>query len=107
MLEQFLYLLAAQASSFLIQPPFPNKVSQDTFSTLQLTAQYFCDLRDSMPRHWATSTSNHSILQKRQLYQNTAFILYKHSFKNILYCIYLYTNLFLKIYYSSSYSYSR
>ena len=106
MLEQFLYLLAAQASSFLIQPPFPNKVSQDT-STLQLTAQYFCDLRDSMPRHWATSTSNHSILQKRQLYQNTAFILYKHSFKNILYCIYLYTNLFLKIYYSSSYSYSR
>ena len=46
------------------------------------------------------------LLQKRQFYQNIAFIIYKHSFKNILYWIYLYTNPFLKIYYSSSYFYS-
>ena len=40
--------------------------------------------------------SETSILSK---YIN-AFIIYKHSFKNIVYLIYLYTNLFLKIHYS-------
>ena len=51
------YLLVDQASSFLIQLPFPNTVSQDTFGTLPLTVQYLGDLRDAMPRYWSPSTS--------------------------------------------------
>ena len=38
--------------------PLPNTVSQDTFRTLPLTVQYLCDLRDTMPRHWSSSTSH-------------------------------------------------
>ena len=55
-LSNLYYLLAAQASSFLIHPDIPNTVSQDTFGTLPLTVQYLCDLRDAMSRHWSPST---------------------------------------------------
>ena len=54
-LRSLYYLLTAQTSSFLIQAPFPNKVSQDTFGILLLsqdtfgtllqTVQYLCDFR--------------------------------------------------------------
>ena len=56
-LRNLYYLLAAQASRFLIYPPFPSTVSQDTFGTLSLTVQYLSDLLDTMPRHWSPSTS--------------------------------------------------
>ena len=44
--------------------------------------------------------------QKHQFYLNVAFVMYKHHVK--IFCIrfYLYTNLFLKIYYSSIHFYS-
>ena len=45
-------------------------------------------------------------LLKRPFYRNIAFIIYKHSFKNIVYRIYFYTNLFLRISYSSIHFYS-
>ena len=51
--SNFYYLLAAQTSRFLIHSRFPNTVSQDPHGTLLLTAQYLCDLRDAMPRHWS------------------------------------------------------
>ena len=53
-----LYLLAVQAFSFLIHPPFLNTVSQDTFVTLSLTAQHLCDFQDIMPHHWSPHTSH-------------------------------------------------
>ena len=45
-------------------------------------------------------------LLKRPFYRNIAFIIDKHSFKNMVYRIYCYTNLFLRISYSSIHFYS-
>ena len=45
----------------------------------------------------------HQFLQKHKFYDNITFIIYKHSFKNIAYWIYINTNLFLKIYFGSIY----
>ena len=60
------YLLAAQASTFLIHHPYPNTVSQDTFDTQALTVQYFCDLQDTMPCHWSLSTSHPTFPRERE-----------------------------------------
>ena len=57
------YLLAVQASSFLIHPSFPNTVSQNIFGILPLIVQCLCNLRDAMSRHWSPSTS-HPILSR-------------------------------------------
>ena len=53
--------MVAQASSFLIHPSFLNAVSQDTFGTLPLTVQYFCDLQCTMPHHWSSRASHSTI----------------------------------------------
>ena len=45
-------------------------------------------------------------LLKCQFYRDIAFIIDKHSFKNMVYRIYCYTNLFLRISYSSIHFYS-
>ena len=63
-LNNLSYLLTAQASSFLIQPPFLNAVSKDTFGTPQFTMQYLCHLQDSMPHHWPPSISNPTLIQR-------------------------------------------
>ena len=47
-LSNLYYLLAAQASSFLIHSPFPNTVSQARFSSLHLNVQLLCVLRNGM-----------------------------------------------------------
>ena len=62
-LNNLSYLLTAQASSFLIQPPFLNAVSQDTFGNPRFTMQYLCHLQDSMPHHWSPSISNPTLIQ--------------------------------------------
>ena len=51
------FLLAAQASSFLIYFSFPNTVSEDTLGTLPLTVQYLCELQNLMLLHWSPVTS--------------------------------------------------
>ena len=57
-LSNLYYVLAAQASTFLIHSTFPNIVSQDTFGTLPLTVQYFLVLWDPIKLHWSPSTSH-------------------------------------------------
>ena len=52
-------LLAAQASSFLINPLFPNTV---TLGILHLTLQPLRDLRDGMPSHWSLSASHPTVV---------------------------------------------
>ena len=42
------YLLAAQASNFLIHSAFPNTVSWTTLDSLHLAVRPFCGLRDAM-----------------------------------------------------------
>ena len=54
-LSSLYYLLAAQAPSFLIHPPFLNTGSQETFRTLLLTVQYSQDTM-SLCHHWSRST---------------------------------------------------
>ena len=44
------------AQGFFNSPPLPNTLSQDTFGTLLLTVQYFCNLWDAMLCHWSPST---------------------------------------------------
>ena len=77
-LRSLYYLLTAQASSFLIQAPFPNKVSQDTFGILLLsqdtfgtllqTVQYLCDFWVAMPRHWSPSASYPTLSREAEDY---------------------------------------
>ena len=43
-LSNLYYLLAAQASSFLIHRPFLHTFNQETFGKLPLTVQYLCDI---------------------------------------------------------------
>ena len=57
-LRNLYYLLAAQASSLFVHPPFLNTVSQDNHGTLPLTVQYLRDLCDAMPHQWSPITSN-------------------------------------------------
>ena len=52
------YLLAAQASSFLINFPFPNTVSWTIPGSPHLTVHPLCDLQDAMPPHWSPSASH-------------------------------------------------
>ena len=58
------YLLADQGSSFLIHYLFPKTVSQDTFDTLALTAQYLCDLWDAMLRIVTKAVSIQPLLRE-------------------------------------------
>ena len=67
-LNSLYYLLAAQVSSFLIHPAFPNTVSQDTFGTLPHTVQYLRDLQDAMPCHWSPSSSHPTLPKEAEDY---------------------------------------
>ena len=48
MLEDLYYLLAAQASRFLIYRSFSNSVSLTTLRSLHFTVQPLCDLRNAI-----------------------------------------------------------
>ena len=63
MLEQPLLFTSFSNIHFSNLTSFPITVSQDTFGTLPLIAQYLCDLRDALLRHWSPSTS-HSTFPK-------------------------------------------
>ena len=64
-LSNLYYLLAAQASSFLIHPAntlweieVNYRGELDTFGTLPLIVQYLCDLKEAMIHHWSPITFN-------------------------------------------------
>ena len=62
------YLLAAQASSFLIShlsPLSKHRQSGHTFGTLPPTVQYLCDLRYTIPHHWSQNTSHPNLHRER------------------------------------------
>ena len=58
MLDKPLLFTGCSSIQFFNSPPFPYKVSQDTFWTLPLTVPQFCDLQDAMLRYWSPNTSN-------------------------------------------------
>ena len=62
------FLLAAHASSSLINPPFPSTVNQTTVGTLPLTMQHLCDLQDTLLLHWSPSTSHLALTQRIRVF---------------------------------------
>ena len=51
------HLLAAQASCFLIRPPFLGTVGRVPFDAVLLVVRRLCGLRGAMQLHWSPSAS--------------------------------------------------
>ena len=67
-LSNLYYLVATQASNFLIHLLFLNAVSQDTFGTLLHTVQYLFELWNVMSHHWSLSISHPTLPKEAEVF---------------------------------------